>query len=334
MGTAKLCVCNRTRGSLVSLEVNLVNTRREPFNALVEDLTQVSHCGLWLKPCQGVPATQRSAQLDIVYLDDRHQVLQCVERLTGVEFASSNEGATSALVLPSHSVASSQIHSGDQLIICDAATRVPTDEEDSDLSASSPKTKRESSDSEKRQCIRDHPASRSAPPIVQVEAAIERLNSYEESDSAVAEKPPLGIRILRWILYGNRTPDRRRVRRAAVPELVAYFWTGGAPQAFRIGDISPTGFYLLTDQRWMLETTILMTLQRTNSEDTRNMICVESKVVRLGPDGVGFEFVESEFVDLNTGEILPEKRTRRADLEKFLSRLNLRTGHEKQAGMR
>jgi hypothetical protein len=119
-----------------------------------------------------------------------------------------------------------------------------------------------------------------------------------------------------------------------VPDLVAYFWTGGAPQAFRIGDISPTGFYLLTDQRWMLETTILMTLQRTNSEDTRNMICVESKVVRLGPDGVGFEFVESEFVDLNTGEILPEKRTRREDLEKFLSRLNLRTGYEKQAGMR
>jgi len=310
---------------LVSLEVNLVDTRREPFNSLVEDLTQVSHCGLWLNPCKGVPATQSASQLDIVYLDDRHRVLECVERLTGVEFASINEQATSALILPSHTVASSQIHSGDQLTICDAATRVPVDEEGSDSADSSPEV---NSDSEKKQCMRDHVASHSTLPTVQVEAAIERLNSYQESDSAVAEKRPLRIRILRWIFYGNRAPDRRRVRRDPLPDLVAYFWTGGAPQAFKIGDISPTGFYLLTDQRWMLETTILMTIQRTNtnSEDARNMICVESKVVRLGPDGVGFEFVESEFVDLNSGEILPDKRTTRADLEKFLTRLNLKKG--------
>jgi hypothetical protein len=64
------------------------------------------------------------------------------------------------------------------------------------------------------------------------------------------------------------------------------------------------------------------------------MICVESKVVRLGPDGVGFEFVESEFVDLNSGESLPEKRTRRADLEKFLSQLNLKKGEEQRVGAR
>lgn len=247
MGTAKLCVCNRTWGSLVSLEVNLIDTTREPFNALVEDLTQVSHCGLWLKPCKGVPGTQRAAQLDIVYLDDHHRVLECVERHTGVEFASINEQAASALVLPSHTVASSQIHSGDQLAICDAATRMPVDEEGSGSAALSSKTKGENSDSGGDQCIRDHVASHSAPPALQVEAAIELLNSSGEGDSAVAEKLPLRIRILRWILYGNSSPDRRRVRRDPLPDLVAYFWTGGAPQAFRIGDISPTGFYLLTN---------------------------------------------------------------------------------------
>lgn len=109
-----------------------------------------------------------------------------------------------------------------------------------------------------------------------------------------------------------------------MPGLVAYFWTGGTPRAFRIADVSPVGFYLLTDERWILETVILMTLQRTRTRDgdPLDAITVECKVVRWGSDGVGLEFVESGFVDLNTGEILTEKRVKRTDLEGFLERLN------------
>src|SRR6266568_2843799 len=173
-------------------------------------------------------------------------------------------------------------------------------------------------------------------PSLQVQAAIDRLNAGQETDSETAEKAPLRIRILRWIFFGDHAPERRRVSRQPLPELVAYFWTGGTPLAFRIGDISPIGFYLLTDERWMLETMILMTLQRAdiNGEDPRDSVCVESKVVRLGPDGVGFEFVESEFVDLNTGETLPEKRVKRADLERFLERLNLKENQQSEAVLR
>ena len=56
-----------------------------------------------------------------------------------------------------------------------------------------------------------------------------------------------------------------------------------------------TGLYLLTDERWILETVIQMRLQRTDKqqEDPEGSIPVLAKVVRCGVDGVGLQFVFS-----------------------------------------
>ena len=119
------------------------------------------------------------------------------------------------------------------------------------------------------------------------------------------------MRILfaRWLESGKLTPtvlgpiERRRSRRHPLPGLVAYYWTGGTPKAHQVGDISTTGFYLLTDERWVPDTLIRVTLQRqgTQGSSPEDVISVVSKVVRWGENGVGYEFVPSETLEL-TGQ--------------------------------
>ena len=84
---------------------------------------------------------------------------------------------------------------------------------------------------------------------------------------------------LRWL-----STDRRGSKRHPLPGLVAYYWTGGAPQAFHIADISTNGLYLLTDERWFPGTMILMTLQRTNTDgdDPDDFISVSDEGDSLG----------------------------------------------------
>lgn len=47
---------------------------------------------------------------------------------------------------------------------------------------------------------------------------------------------------------------------------------------------------------------------------------VETEVVRWGIDGVGCSFVESGFVDLNTGEIVERRKFDRVAFQGFLDR--------------
>jgi hypothetical protein len=107
------------------------------------------------------------------------------------------------------------------------------------------------------------------------------------------------VRLLRWlfphlVIQDEDAPvDRRRADRQSLPGLVAYFFTGGSPEAQRISNISVTGFYLQTDERWMPGTVVRMTLQRlgTKGDDPADTITVNSRIVRWGSDGEGFEFI-------------------------------------------
>jgi hypothetical protein len=66
-------------------------------------------------------------------------------------------------------------------------------------------------------------------------------------------------RFVRWMM---QTPEAGRAKRYTLPGLVAYHWTGGDAHGCEIGDISTTGMYLVTDERWFVGTVMLMTLQR------------------------------------------------------------------------
>lgn len=129
-----------------------------------------------------------------------------------------------------------------------------------------------------------------------------------------------GARLKRWLKPAPSTKsDRRRAHRRYVPGMVAHYYTGGAPKPHEIADISMSGIYLLTDDRWVPDTMIRMTLQKPCAKGERKQsITVLSRIVRRGSDGVGAEFVMQESLDPNSRDILPSHATDKFSLARFL----------------
>ncbi|MGA7242455.1 MAG: PilZ domain-containing protein [Terracidiphilus sp.] len=147
--------------------------------------------------------------------------------------------------------------------------------------------------------------------------SIQRVNPNGKS---AEQKPSLGSRFKRWL--NPATPissDRRRAHRRYVPGMVAHYYTGGAPKPHEVADISMTGFYLLTEDRWMPDTMIQMTLQKPCAKGERKQsITVLSKIVRRASDGVAAEFVMPESLDPYSRDVQPSQTTDRFSLARFL----------------
>jgi hypothetical protein len=124
--------------------------------------------------------------------------------------------------------------------------------------------------------------------------------------------------------------EHRKNNRRRTPPVVAYFWDGGQPVAHSVQNISPNGFYLLTKERWLLGTLIMMTLQRTTTDSSRAdcSIIVMSKVIRHGDDGVGFSFIPIEAPAPGNNNIGPGSNAAdRRTLDKFLHLLKADRGY-------
>jgi Flp pilus assembly protein TadG len=99
-----------------------------------------------------------------------------------------------------------------------------------------------------------------------------------------------------WLLQEGEEP--RRAPRSMQPEVVAYYWDGSAPEGRRIHDISQSGAYICTPERWYLGTIIRLVLQgfpTTMRPDgttaPKASACVSARVIRHESDGVAVEFV-------------------------------------------
>ena len=136
-----------------------------------------------------------------------------------------------------------------------------------------------------------------------------------------------------WIRFlGPR--NFRKARRQSGPPLITYYWDGerAAPSPRSIHDISPKGFYLLTERRWYVGTLIRMTMQLTDGAEfaPKEFITVLTKVVRSGPDGVGFEFICAKTRAAQSmwgadADRMADKKT----LKKFVRRLQSAPEHHK-----
>jgi len=130
--------------------------------------------------------------------------------------------------------------------------------------------------------------------------------------------------LARWshlnLLNRKKVPDRRKVTRKAVDNLVASFWTGGAPTVHAIRDISSTGFYLVTAERWYLGTVVRMTLTNTDpvNPGSQMSICVRAETIRWGNDGVGLRFVVESAREKNAGQQQFLEGADREQLNQFL----------------
>ena len=92
------------------------------------------------------------------------------------------------------------------------------------------------------------------------------------------------------------SPERRRAERYDSPETVAYYWDGSVPVPREIRDISLTGAYLQTSERWYPGTIVKLTLKvnRPGTDGPGESIEVRCRVARHGADGVGLQFLSQE----------------------------------------
>jgi Flp pilus assembly protein TadG len=100
----------------------------------------------------------------------------------------------------------------------------------------------------------------------------------------------------RWLL--NQSDEPRRALRTAQPEIVVHYWDGAAPDGRQLRDISETGAYIYTAERWYIGTIVRIILQGTQTIQLADGMtapkcstCVRAVVVRHGTDGVGVEFI-------------------------------------------
>ena len=312
----KYCIYNQTRESFLSLGVTVADTAAKQLKVLMENLSIKADTGLWLTPFRGVPATKGLTPVDLIYLDEDNRVIQAIESFPNHAIEPTREQPASALVLAGHTIFSTRTQPGDMLLICVA------DEMEERLARSSHVTgfngagrgPAEAKSSPVAVAERSSEMDQAA----ELQIAHQRLAEKDGAEAEAVQNASWFIRFLRWL-----STDRRGSKRHPLPGLVAYYWTGGAPQAFHIADISTNGLYLLTDERWFPGTMILMTLQRTNTDgdDPDDFISVLTKVIRWGTDGVGLSFVPSNTVDLNSGEPLPETGVGKKALHRFIQRV-------------
>jgi hypothetical protein len=141
-------------------------------------------------------------------------------------------------------------------------------------------------------------------------------------------KPPTNW-LKRWWSPDPRTaPDQRSAPRESLPGLAAYYWTGAAPKAHSIKDISSAGLYVITEERWYPGTLILVTLQADGdgAESAEHSVSVHSRAVRWGNDGVGLQFIPQDAPAVRNGLNPLVNGANQRELEQFLERLRKDNG--------
>lgn len=91
--------------------------------------------------------------------------------------------------------------------------------------------------------------------------------------------------------------------RVPAPQLEVVYSIGVVQKQVRIKNISPTGIYLLTADRWPPGSTVLLTLKRRTGrkKESGNHVIIPAKTVRHDTDGAGMEFLHE---GLNTADWL------------------------------
>lgn len=226
-------------------------------------LTADSGAGLWMVPFRGISDKGIRVLLDLIYLDENRRVIDVVEFFPSRHVSPSTPPASSVLVLPNLSISFTQTQPGDQLIVC----------------------------------VSEELARR----ILQINSTRRDVNAVPEikdgrsSDNLPAETEPMNVKsqrnwLARW-LFPDPT-DPRKGQREPRAGLVAHFLTSAVPQASTVRNISKTGLYVETEERWYPGTIVRLRLTKVSNGEQREerSITLQASVAWWGNDGVGLQF--------------------------------------------
>ena len=333
MELQRLCAYNQTRECFLGLEVASADLSVADLENLLGKLALKSGEGLWMDPFRGIPETNMRTPLDLIYLDEESRVIEVVESFPTFHLTSFSSQAASVLALPAHSIYSSQTQSGDQLVLCMAEEMQSRLERFSGSSGGSAgaqsaailrgkslwsagprlvqledrygeqsrqtdfalQTEQDLPVEQRFPTEQNLPAEQSFQTELSLPAETPHQLNFVDPESEDV-KPRKGWLERWWSPEPKKALDPRKAPREPSYGLAAYYWTGAAPTAHAIRDISSTGMYILTEERWYPGTLILMTLQDADSGDNgvEGSISVHSRVVRWGADGVGLQFVPQD----------------------------------------
>ena len=91
-----------------------------------------------------------------------------------------------------------------------------------------------------------------------------------------------------------------RAERREVPGLEAIHWTGSCPGLDIVRNISSTGMYLVTRERWQQGeiNPIRLVYPELSNDSPDHQVTIQTKAVRWGEDGMGLSFILPECMDL------------------------------------
>ena len=157
--------------------------------------------------------------------------------------------------------------------------------------------------------------------------------SGEEAHELRRVKCELGEPLFRRLLR-RLFPDQRKQERIPVPPLVGYLGSVRSTKPYQVGDVSLSGFCLLTEERWTPGTEMPVTLERAGADELEpEYFTVQATVVRCDEDGVGFSILLSESEsNAAHGNSLRVRWVSRQEMALFLSRLKEHPDSPRQLG--
>ena len=141
------------------------------------------------------------------------------------------------------------------------------------------------------------------PPVQILRDLPARPNSPFEEDLRGNQRPgePVIGRFLRWLYPAVYQEERRSSVRWPASGLVAYQIRGESLRKLEVRNISSSGIYVLTTERWKPGEMIQLSLQKNGLPEQRvdHRVEVEAGAARFGKDGVGLTFALPKGTDLD-----------------------------------
>ena len=160
--------------------------------------------------------------------------------------------------------------------------------------------------------------------IALIDSSNPRLENFIMASKSRANEP-LMKRLFRWLV-----PDQRVANRHSMPPLLAFLGHVRSSKEYKVGDISIAGFYMITEERWIVGTGFPVTLQRTDQAGMGQTLTLYSTVARIGEDGVGFTFVQPASEEEADGESRSSMRLDLTKLAQFLKGLPMASETDEQ----